>query len=185
MHWGVVLASGTAIRLLAGPLGGRWADRVTRPAIVLAGFAAAAAFIGLGYAPARGLVLLLLVSVAHATVLAPLTPIADALALGSAQSARGFEYGWVRAAGSAAFIAGTLLSGQAVGRAGLSVIIWLNVGLLAAAACVAGLVPNVLAGRGHAGSRVAGPRAADAAAHPRLSSPDAGGSPDRRQPCSA
>ncbi len=45
---------------------------------------------------------------AHAAVLAPLTPIADALALGSAQAKPGFAYGWVRGAGSAAFIAGAL-----------------------------------------------------------------------------
>ena len=143
---GIVLASGTAIRLLAGPLGGRLADRLGRPSAVLAGFTAAAAIVALGYAPARGLPLLLLVSVAHAAVLAPITPVADALALGSAQDGRGFEYGWVRAAGSAAFIAGTLISGQAVGRAGLGVIVWLNAGLLAAAACLACFVPNKVAG---------------------------------------
>ena len=143
---GVVLASGTAIRLLAGPFGGRMADRTGRGPVVLAGFAAAAALIATGYAPARGLPLLLLVSVAHAAVLAPLTPIADALALGSARGPPGFEYGWVRGAGSAAFILGALLSGQMVDRAGLGVIVWLNAGLLAAAACVGWLVPNRVAG---------------------------------------
>ena len=96
---GVVLAAGTAIRLLAGPFGGRLADRVRRPSLVLAGFTAAAALVAVGYAPARGLPLLLLVSVSHAAVLAPLTPVADALALGSAASPPGFAYGWVRGAG--------------------------------------------------------------------------------------
>ena len=141
----VVLAGGTAIRLLAGPLGGRWADR-GRPAWVLAGLCAAAAAIALAYGPARGLWPLLLVSVAHAAVLAPLTPIADALALGSAQGGRGFDYGWVRGVGSAAFIAATLVSGVMVEREGLGVIVGLNAVLLACAAGLALLVPNRVAG---------------------------------------
>jgi PPP family 3-phenylpropionic acid transporter len=148
---GIVLAAGTAIRLIAGPLGGQIADRTGRPALTLAGFTAAAAVIALGYAPARGLPLLLLVSVAHATVLAPLTPVADALALGSSRGTPAFQYGWVRAAGSAAFIVGALLSGQLVERSGLGIIVWLNGGLLAVAACFAGLVPNRVAGATEAG----------------------------------
>ncbi len=143
---GVVLAAGTAIRLLAGPFGGRLADRSGRAPVVLAGFTAAAALVATGYAPARGLVPLLLVSVAHAAVLAPLTPLADALTLGSADGKPGFEYGWVRATGSAAFIAGTLLSGVFVGWLGIGIIVWLNAGLLALAACLGWRVPNRMAG---------------------------------------
>ena len=143
---GLVLAAGTAIRLLAGPLGGRLADRSGRPSSVLAGFAAASAVVATVYAPARGLPLLLLVSVTHAAVLAPLTPIADALTLGSAHTKHGFEYGWVRGAGSAAFIVGTLASGQLVGWAGLGIIVWLNAGLLAAAAGSGWFVPNKVTG---------------------------------------
>jgi PPP family 3-phenylpropionic acid transporter len=150
---GIVLAGGTAIRLVSGPSGGRLADRVRRPALVLTGFAAAAALVATGYAPARGLPLLLLVSIAHAAVLAPLTPVADALALGSASSKPGFAYGWVRGAGSAAFIIGTLVSGQLVERAGLGIIVWLNAGLLAAAAACAYRVPNRLAGSSAAAPR--------------------------------
>lgn len=67
---GVVFAAGTAVRLLAGPLGGRAADRTGRAPLVLAGLTALAAVIALGYWPARGIVLLLLMSVAHASVLA-------------------------------------------------------------------------------------------------------------------
>ena len=143
---GVVLAAGTAIRLLAGPFGGRLADRSGQAPVVLAGFTAAAALVATGYAPARGLVPLLLVSVAHAAVLAPLTPLADALTLGSARGEPGFEYGWVRATGSAAFIAGTLLSGAFVGWLGIGIIVWLNAGLLAVAACLGWRVPNRMAG---------------------------------------
>jgi MFS transporter, PPP family, 3-phenylpropionic acid transporter len=148
---GVVLAGGTAIRLLAGPLGGQLADRTGRPVAVLGAFAAAASVVAMGYAPARGFLLLLLVSVAHAAVLAPLTPIADALTLGSSRCEPRFEYGWVRAAGSAAFIVGILVSGQLVGSQGLGIIVWLNVGLLALATCFAWMVPNRVTGTRLAG----------------------------------
>ena len=53
-----------------------------------------------------------------------------------------FEYGWVRGIGSAAFIMAAAASGQAVGWLGVGVIIWLNAGLLAAAAAFATRVPN-------------------------------------------
>ncbi len=143
---GVVLAAGTAIRLLAGPFGGQLADRTGQAPAVLTGFTAAAAVVALGYAPARGLPLLLLVSVAHAAMLAPVTPITDALTLGSSLDKPGFEYGWVRGMGSAAFIVGTLLSAQLVGWLGLGIILWLNAGLLTAAACLGWRVPNRAAG---------------------------------------
>jgi PPP family 3-phenylpropionic acid transporter len=152
---GVVLAAGTAVRLVAGPIGGRLADRTGRAPLVLAGFTAVAAAVALLYIPARGVVLLTLLSVAHASVLAPLTPVADALALGSSQTGRRFRYGWVRGAGSAAFIGGALLSGQLVDRLGLGIIIWLNAGMLAAAACLGRLLPNRMAGpRGAKGTPI-------------------------------
>ena len=138
---GVVLAAGTAVRLMSGPLGGRVADWTGRAPLVLTGFALASAAVALGYAPARGMVALLIVGVAHASVLAPLTPVADALALGSSER-DGFAYGWVRGAGSAAFIVGTLLSGQLVDGLGLGVIVWLNAALLAGAAALGWLLPN-------------------------------------------
>ena len=55
---------------MAGPLGGRFADRTGRAPLVLAGLTAVAAAVAVGYVPAREIVLLLLVSVAHAAVLA-------------------------------------------------------------------------------------------------------------------
>src|SRR6185312_11215199 len=100
---GAVLAAGTATRLLAGPVGGRLADRSPSPRRVLACFLVAASAAQLGYLPVHGLMLLLLVSVVQAVAFAPLVPIADALALAAAGKRDGFEYGWVRGAGSAAF----------------------------------------------------------------------------------
>jgi PPP family 3-phenylpropionic acid transporter len=143
---GVVLAGGTAIRLVAGPLGGRLADGTGRPSTVLAAFGAVSALIATGYAVARGMPLLFLISIAHAAALAPLTPVADALALGSAGTKPGFNYGWVRGTGSAAFIIATLASGYLVGRFGLGIIVWLNASLLAVAAGLSLLLPDRVAG---------------------------------------
>lgn len=141
---GLVLAAGTAVRLVAGPVGGRIADSVGKPRSVLVAYMAAAACVAFGYLPAGGVWALLLVSMAHAATLAPLTPIADALTVEAAVARRRFHYGWVRAAGSAAFIVGTLLAGQAVGRFGLTAIIWLNGALLGVAAWCAWRVPDLL-----------------------------------------
>src|SRR5215469_16847536 len=147
----MVLAAGTAMRLAAAPVAGRLADRLEAPRAVLVICTAAAAVIALGYLPARGFLLLLLVGVLHSAVLAPLPPLSDTLALASAAparadepSVRGFHYGWLRGAGSAAFICGTVLSGQAIARFGIGVVIWLNAGLLAAAACIARFAPVLL-----------------------------------------
>ena len=144
---GLVLGMGSAIRLVAGPLGGRLADRPEAARAVLTAGLAGAAVVALGYAPARGFLPLALVSIAHAALLAPLTPIADALSLGAADGPRGFQYGWVRGTGSAAFILGNVVAGQAVGWLGLGVIIWLNAGLLAVSALLAPTVPNRPAGQ--------------------------------------
>jgi hypothetical protein len=43
-----------------------------------------------------------------------------------------------------AFILGTVLSGQAIGRFGIIAVVWLNAGLLAAAAFAARIVPVLL-----------------------------------------
>ena len=87
-----------------------------------------AAVVTLGYLPAQGFWPFLALSLGHAAALAPVTILADALALGAAvpppgSGRRGFEYGWVRGTGSAAFIGGTLLAGQAVSAWGLDVIV--------------------------------------------------------------
>src|SRR6202045_1488252 len=147
----LVLAAGSAVRLVAGPAAGRLADRLDAPKVILSLCSAVAALIALGYLPARGLWMLFAVGVFHSAALAPLAPLSDTLALGAAAAARsddavrrGFEYGWVRGAGSAAFILGSVLSGQAVGHFGIASVVWLNAALLAAAAFAALLVPPLL-----------------------------------------
>ena len=73
--------------------------------------------------------------------LAPLPPLSDTLALGAAApSGSGggvIHYGWLRGCGSAAFIVGLVMSGQAIGHFGIVVIVWLNAALLLAASPVA------------------------------------------------
>jgi MFS transporter, PPP family, 3-phenylpropionic acid transporter len=141
---GTVLAAGTAIRLFAGPTAGRIADLLDAPRLVFAACAGAAAFAAIGYGPANVLWPLLAVTLVQAVALAPLAPLCDSMALGSAGAARtAFSYGWVRGAGSAAFIIGVLISGQAVWQYGSGAVIWLNVMLLGAVACYAPAVPRL------------------------------------------
>jgi len=146
---GLVLGAGTAVRLLTAPLAGRIGDLIQTLRVVLVVCTALAASVTLSYLAAHGFWILVGVSLLHAASLAPITVLADALALGSASpppssGRRGFEYGWVRGTGSAAFIIGTLLSGQAVSAWGLDVIVWLQALLLGAAAVAAILVPELM-----------------------------------------
>jgi len=141
---GVLFSAGTAIRLIAGPLSGRLADLTHALRGVLAICAALAAAVAVGLLGVAGFPALVAVSVLQAAALAPITTLADALAVGASVAGRpgaSFEYGWVRGTGSGAFILGTLLSGQVVGRWGLGSILVMHAGLLAAAAGTALLVP--------------------------------------------
>jgi PPP family 3-phenylpropionic acid transporter len=142
---GLLFATGTAIRLVSGPLCGRLADLTQALRAVLATCAALAALVALGLLPAAGFGALLTISAFHAAALAPITTLADALALGAAtrDAETRFEYGWVRGTGSAAFITGTLISGQVVGAWGLPSIIVLHAALLSAAAGAAMRVPKL------------------------------------------
>src|SRR5215510_9887585 len=145
---GFVLSAGTAIRLLTAPLAGRLGDVLQGLRVVLVVCLVLAAVVTLGYLPAQGVWPFLALSIGHAAALAPVTILADALALGAAvpppgSGRRGFEYGWVRGTGSAAFIGGTLLAGQAVSAWGLAVIVGLQALLLGAAAVAARRVPEL------------------------------------------
>src|SRR5262245_10533473 len=146
---GLALGAGTAVRLLTAPLAGRIGDLIQALRIVLVVCLALAAAVTLGYLAAHGFWILLGMSLLHAASLAPITVLADALALGSASpppssGRRGFEYGRVRGTGSAAFIAGTLVSGQAVSAFGLDVIVVWEALLLGAATLAATLVPELV-----------------------------------------
>src|ERR1700735_304840 len=81
---GAVLAAGTAIQLITGPLISRLADRLGKHQQILTALLAAAAVIAFGYSLPAAFAIFLLVSVAHASVLAPIVPIADAMTLAAA-----------------------------------------------------------------------------------------------------
>ena len=135
---GVVLAAGIVIRIASGPAIGRLADRLRRRKQALTVAAALSGFVGWAYTIAFGFLPLLGVSMAHAAATASLAPLSDALSVAAASEGRGFQYGWVRGAGSAAFVVGTLLSGQLVDRFGLTcIIVTSSVLFLAVALCAA------------------------------------------------
>lgn len=120
---GWILAIGTIVRIGAGPLIGRFADFIEAPKQVLSVAATLSGLIGLAYNFAFGFAPLLVVSIFHAAATASLAPLSDALSVAASVRGRVFQYGWVRGAGSVAFIGGTLLSGQLIDRFGLSSII--------------------------------------------------------------
>src|SRR3984885_11060143 len=133
---GIVLAASTAIRVLAGPAVGHVADRLQQHTLTLCACALVAAVAGLGYVMIQGFAGLLLVALVQAAMLAPIVPLSDALAttaaLSSESGERGrFEYGWLRASGSTAFIVGTMLSGWTANDTGLASIVWVSGTLLA------------------------------------------------------
>ncbi|HEY1290743.1 MAG TPA: MFS transporter [Burkholderiales bacterium] len=136
---GLALAAGTCVRLVSAPLASRIADLVQALRVMLVVSISAAALVTLGYLSARGFWMVLAVMMLHAWALAPMTVLADALALGT----RSFEYGRVRGTGSAAFVLGTLASGQAIGALGLVAIVPLQALLLGAAAFAATRVAEI------------------------------------------
>ena len=132
---GLALAAGTVVRLAAAPVAGHLADRFDAARAILGLAAAAAGLISFAYLAGSGFWPMLAVGMAHSVVIAVLAPLADALALTAAERERSFSYGWVRGAGSAAFVLGTLAAGQLVASTSLgSVIVASGLSFLAMAA---------------------------------------------------
>ena len=145
---GIVLAASTAIRVLAGPAVGHAADRLRTHVFTLCACALAAAVASLGYVTIRGFDRLLIVGLVHAAMLAPIVPISDALSTTAARRSEAgenkrFEYGWLRASGSAAFIAGTVLSGWGADRTSLTSIIWISGSFLVAGGIASLMLPGL------------------------------------------
>ena len=142
---GWILAAALVVRLAAGPSIGRLADQLAALRLVLASCIVVAAAAAAAYMSADSFWLVLLIAIVQAAALAPTTSIADALTVSAARpgiAGKPFEYGWIRGAASAAFLAGTLIIGQLIGPVDLSPIIWTNVALLAVAAAATALVPR-------------------------------------------
>ena len=73
---GAVLAAGTAIRLITGPVISRFADRLGKHQQILTALLAMAAVIAFGYSLPAGFAIFLIVSVAHASTEISTPPIA-------------------------------------------------------------------------------------------------------------
>lgn len=136
-----VLAVGSAVRLVAGPLGGRLADVLAAPRMVLALAAAASTLAAAGLLVAAGFAAMLAVHGVLSVAMAPIVPLSDAATLASARRGA-FDYGRVRAAGSIAFILAALLAGQAVARLGADAAVALVIAGFAATAGAALLLPQ-------------------------------------------
>ena len=145
---GLIFAAGTAVRLLSAPLVARLADRRQALRLALSICAVASATAALGYLFAWSFWTIFAVSLLHAIALAPLSNLADALALVASKGGpgrAGFEYGWVRGAGSAAFILALVSSGYVVAAQGLTTILVLQALLMLAVPLAVASVPPVTA----------------------------------------
>jgi MFS transporter, PPP family, 3-phenylpropionic acid transporter len=147
---GTLFGLATAVRLVSAPLAGRIADRTQALRATLAACCAGTAIAAFGYLLVREFPALLAVAILHALALGPVTNLADALALVASRK-QGFEYGWVRGAGSGAFIAASMLAGMAVSHYGLGVVVVLQALLMLAIPLAVRLVPPTApAGQGAA-----------------------------------
>ena len=123
-------------------------DRLRRHTLILCGCALIAALASISYLLTHSLVGLLCVALLHAAMLGPIAPISDALAATAAQASvlgtgRRFDYGWLRAAGSASFALGALMSGWQSDAAGLPAAMWSSGALLVVGSAVTLLLPAV------------------------------------------
>jgi MFS transporter, PPP family, 3-phenylpropionic acid transporter len=140
---GFAIGLAVAVRLVSGPIIGNLADKKRAWRGVLGVCAGVAGALGLGYLWAHHFAAIVVVTLAQSILLAPLVPVADAMALSAARSSPQFEYGWVRGAGSAAFIAASIAAGYAADSFGLVVCVGLNALLLGIAAAAAVPLPNI------------------------------------------
>lgn len=161
---GTLLAAAMLARLAAGPILGRLADRQGAVRGFLAVGLVLAAGLTLALLGGLGFSVLLALTLGHAVATAPLAPLADAAALAGGRD--GAVYGRIRAAGSAAFIATTILTGFLVGPFGHGIGLLLCAGLFGAAALATLRLPapagpdlrSTHRDRGGFGSLIADPR---------------------------
>jgi MFS transporter, PPP family, 3-phenylpropionic acid transporter len=139
---GLMFGAATAIRLISAPLAGRIADQTHALRATLSVCCVGTALAALAYLGSSGFWPLLAISLLHALALAPTTNLADALAL-VASRRQGFEYGWARGAGSAAFIAALIAGGFVVSAFGLGVVVVLQAVLMLTVPFVLRLVPPI------------------------------------------
>ncbi|WP_267354169.1 MULTISPECIES: MFS transporter [unclassified Methylobacterium] len=140
---GMLLAAAGALRLVIGPLAGAWSDRWQAARPILAASLAVAGLAVLAHLPGIGFAQLIGPALLYAAGTAAPAPLADALTLAAARGGAAFQYGWVRAAGSSAFIAATVAAGWLIAALGLAAALWASGTLfLAAAAASLALPPS-------------------------------------------
>ncbi|MGU3388336.1 MFS transporter [Methylobacterium sp. D53M] len=149
---GLLLAAAGALRLAVGPLAGAFADRHRAGRSVLAASLALAGLSALAHLPGTGLAQLIGPALLYAAGTAAPAPLADALALAAARGGAAFQYGWVRGAGSAAFIVGTAAAGWLIGLYGLAAALVASGGLFLAAGAAALALPAGPGGAARAGA---------------------------------
>ncbi|MET3412406.1 MFS transporter [Methylobacterium sp. 1030] len=149
---GLLLAAAGALRLAVGPLAGAFADRHRAGRSVLAASLALAGLSALAHLPGAGLAQLIGPALLYAAGTAAPAPLADALALAAARGGAAFQYGWVRGAGSAAFIVGTAAAGWLIGLHGLAAALVASGGLFLAAGAAALALPAGPGGAARAGA---------------------------------
>jgi PPP family 3-phenylpropionic acid transporter len=142
---GLLFGLGTIVRLIVGPCAGRGADLLQALRLMLGVCAFVAAGGALALLAAHGVWQLFLVQLCQAAALAPITILADALAVTAARR-DGFEYGWVRGSASAAFVIGLLAAGQILASARFSSMVVAHAALLVGAGFAVRFVPPVMAG---------------------------------------
>lgn len=138
---GILLAAAGALRLVIGPLAGAFADRRHAGRSVLAASLALAGLAALAHLPGAGFAQLIGPGLLYAAGTAAPAPLADALALAAARGGLAFQYGWVRAAGSAAFIAATGAAGWLIELHGLAAALMASGALFLAAAAASLALP--------------------------------------------
>ncbi|WP_431283867.1 MFS transporter [Humitalea sp. 24SJ18S-53] len=137
-----VLATGSATRVISGPLGGRIADAMGDPRKVLVTAALLAGLTVGGFGLVAGVVGFLLVQAVHSMVQAPILPIAEMLTVQGARQGL-FDYGRVRGLASLSFIVFATVSGIVVGRWGHAPLPWIVAALFLGAALAATALPPV------------------------------------------
>jgi MFS transporter, PPP family, 3-phenylpropionic acid transporter len=153
---GIVMALASAVRLVGGPLSGRLADRGFGARLVLAVACALSALTAALWGLVAGFWLLLAVVALHALPSGALAPLSEAVTIAGSRQGRGFDYGRVRAIGSIAFVAGSVGTGWAVERFGLSVMPWIYTAVLALAVPAALALPQAERAAGGRGGSLVG-----------------------------
>lgn len=151
---GLILAAPSLGRTFTGPALALWADgfSLRRTPIALMGLGVAAAYVGL--ALSRGMWAWLALWFVSQSLFGGCSPLTDVIALRRART-DGFNYGWPRGIGSAAFILGNVAMGFVLGLTSPdALLVWIVVAALGAAAAARWLLPPDPVHEG--GARLAG-----------------------------